>query len=216
MTKQNVGDLPAMFDLAEAEGVPRLCIYHLAYAGRGKKLLPFDLDPEERRAAVEFIFRRTQESKANGSNLEVLTVDNHADGPFLSMWSRVHAPDRTESIDALLARNGGNSAGRGIACIDNVGNVHPDQFWWNRTLGNVKERPFSEIWTDPANEFLAQLRDRKPLLGEPCKSCKWLSVCNGNLRVRAESATGDPWGHDPACYLTPEETANTAVAGGVA
>ncbi|MCH7740744.1 MAG: radical SAM protein [Chloroflexi bacterium] len=218
MTKRNIHDLPALFDLAEAEGVPRLCVYHLAYAGRGEKLLPFDLEPEERRAAVEFIFRRTQESKANGSNLEVLTVDNHADGPLLSMWSRKHAPDRTAAIDALLARNGGNSAGRGIACIDNLGDVHPDQFWWTRNLGSVKERPFSEIWTDPDNEFLAQLRDRKPLLGEPCKSCKWLSVCNGNLRVRAESATGDPWGHDPACYLTPEETgaAVTPITEGVA
>ena len=205
ITNKNVAELPELFDLAEAEGVPRLCVYHLAYAGRGEKLLGFDLAHEERREAVEFIFRRTLASKENGSNLEVLTVDNHTDGPYLLMWSREHAPERVSEIERLLKRNGGNSAGKGIACIDNVGNVHPDQFWWNRTLGNVKERPFSEIWQDSGNEFLANLRNRKPLLGEPCRSCQWLDVCNGNLRVRAESATGDPWGADPACYLTPAE-----------
>lgn len=205
MTKRTASDLAGLFDLAEAEGVPRVCVYHLAYAGRGRKLLPLDLDATNRRAMLDFIFKRTLESHASGSGLEVLTVDNHADGPFLLLWSREHQPERAADIEKLLLRNGGNSAGRGIACIDNVGDVHPDQFWWTRTLGNVREQPFSEIWTDPQDEFLAQLRDRKPLLDEPCRSCRWLDMCNGNLRVRAELATGRLWGHDPACYLTPEE-----------
>ena len=135
----------------------------------------------------------------------MLTVDNHADGPFLALWSREHAPERTSDIERLLRRNGGNSAGKGIGCIDNTGNVHPDQFWWSQTLGNVRERPFSEIWTDPSIELLRRLRDRKFLLPERCRGCRWLDMCNGNLRVRAETATGDTWGFDPACYLTDAE-----------
>ena len=202
MTKKNIGDLPGLFDLAEREGIPRVCVYHLAYAGRGEKLLSFDLADMERRAAVEFVFERTMKSHETGHNLEVLTVDNHADGPMLVMWSREHAPERADDIERLLLKNGGNSAGRGIASIDNLGNVHPDQFWWTRTLGNVLERPFSEIWSDEDNEFLHQLRNRKALLPERCRSCRWLDSCNGNLRVRGESATGDPFGMDPACYLT--------------
>ncbi len=43
VTNRNVQDLPALFDLAEREGIPRVCVYHLAYAGRGEKLLRFDL-----------------------------------------------------------------------------------------------------------------------------------------------------------------------------
>ena len=35
-----------------------------------------------------------------------------------------------------------------VANIDNLGNVHPDTYWWDYTLGNVRERPFSAIWTD--------------------------------------------------------------------
>ena len=212
MTKQNIDDLPGLFDLAEREGIPRVCVYHLAYAGRGEKLLSFDLTDKERRAAVEFVFERTMKSHETGHKLEVLTVDNHADGPMLVMWSREKAPERADDIERLLLKNGGNSAGRGIASIDNLGNVHPDQFWWNRNLGNVLERPFSKIWSDENNEFLQQLRNRKALLPERCRSCRWLDSCNGNLRVRGESATGDPFGMDPACYLTDLEVFESVAA----
>ncbi|MBI4218914.1 MAG: radical SAM protein [Chloroflexi bacterium] len=205
ITKRNVAEVPALFDLAESEGIPRLCFYHLAYAGRGARLLPFDLDWTERRQILNFIFARTVQANQNGKRLEVLTVDNHADGPYLLMWSARHATHRTAEIERLLLRNGGNSAGKGIACIDNLGNVHPDQFWWSKTLGNVRERPFSHIWTDTSIEFLNQLRARKRLLPDRCVNCRWLALCNGNLRVRAETATGDPWGPDPACYLTADE-----------
>lgn len=215
ITKQNVDDLPALFDLAEQEGIPRLCVYHLAYAGRGEKLLRFDVDHEARRKMVEYVFTRTIESYEKGHKLEVLTVDNHADAAYLQLWAEKNMPESSERITNLLSRNGGNTAGKGMANIDNVGGVHPDQFWWNRTLGNVKERKFSEIWQDDSIELLVQLRDRKPLLPDTCKSCKWLGICNGNLRVRAESGSGDSFGMDPACYLTDAERTGSPIGVGV-
>ena len=205
VTKQNINDLPKLFDLAEAEGIPRVCVYHLAYAGRGEKLLRFDLDHDARREMVDFVFQRTVDSYASGHKLEVLTVDNHADAAYMRLWVEKNLPAASERVNDLLSRNGGNTAGKGMGCIDNLGNVHPDQFWWNQTVGNVKERNFSEIWEDDSIELLSQLRDRKPLLPEECRGCQWLNICNGNLRVRAESATGDTFGMDPACYLTPSE-----------
>ncbi len=69
----------------------------------------------------------------------------------------------------------------------------------------MRERPFSKIWTDDSIEFLARLRNRHTYLSQPCLDCRWLAMCHGNLRVRAESATGNPWGFDPACYLSPDE-----------
>jgi radical SAM protein with 4Fe4S-binding SPASM domain len=42
-------------------------------------------------------------------------------------------------------------------------------------------------------------------LPERCRNCRFLDVCNGNLRTRAEAATGDWLGFDPACYLTTAE-----------
>jgi len=205
VTNRNVQELPALFDLAEREGIPRVCVYHLAYAGRGEKLLRFDLKHEERRKMVEYVFERTIESYAKGNKLEVLTVDNHTDAAYLQMWADKNMPEQSERVRALQSRNGGNTAGKGMGNIDNLGNVHPDQFWWNQTIGNVKERKFSEIWEDESIDLLAKLRNRKSHLPDDCKNCKWLSICNGNLRVRAESASGDSFGMDPACYLTKEE-----------
>lgn len=205
LTRYNMADLDAIFDLVEEEGVPRFCIYHLAYAGRGNKLLSFDLSHEETREAMDLIFRRTIDLQARGKDVEVLTVDNHADAVYLMHWVRENMPERADEVEALVRRNGGNSSGKGIACIDNVGDVHPDQFWRTQTVGNVLERPFSEIWNDESNELLYGLRNRKGRIGGRCGSCDYFDMCNGNLRVRAESAAGDVWAHDPACYLTDDE-----------
>lgn len=105
----------------------------------------------------------------------------------------------------MLQRNGGNRSGIAFANIDYKGNVHPDQFTQNHTFGNIKEQNFSDIWTKAENPILKGLKDRKPLLKGRCSNCKWLSVCNGNFRTRAEAVTGDFWEFDPACYLTDEE-----------
>jgi MoaA/NifB/PqqE/SkfB family radical SAM enzyme len=45
-----------------------------------------------------------------------------------------------------------------------------------------------------------------------CAACPALPLCNGNLRMRAETATGNPWAPDPACYLTDQELATVGAA----
>jgi radical SAM protein with 4Fe4S-binding SPASM domain len=101
--------------------------------------------------------------------------------------------------------NGGNSSGIGIACVSWDGAVHADQFWRHYSFGNVRDRKFSQIWTDTSNPLMAKLKDRKPFLLGRCGVCRFQDICNGNFRVRAEAATGDLWAPDPACYLTDEE-----------
>ncbi|MCK4535321.1 MAG: SPASM domain-containing protein, partial [Syntrophobacterales bacterium] len=101
--------------------------------------------------------------------------------------------------------NEGNNSGRGIGCVSWDGKVHADQFWREISFGNVRERPFSNIWLDTSNELMARLKDKKSYVKGRCANCRWLDVCGGNFRARAEAATGDIWGPDPACYLTDEE-----------
>ena len=114
---------------------------------------------------------------------------------------------QAEKVYRWLTWNGGgaNSSGVGIAHIDTQGNVHPDQFWQEVTFGNVKERPFSQIWQDESNPMLRSLRNRLPLLAGRCGECQWKPLCGGSFRVRAQFTHGDPWASDPACYLTNEE-----------
>ncbi len=208
INKSNFREISAIFDLLEEEGIPRICFYHLVYAGRGSDLIKQDLTHEESRETVDLILDRTKQLYEKGIKPEVLTVDNHCDAPYLYMKLKDEEPERAAEVLDLMKMNGGNSTGVGIGCVSWDGTVHPDQFWRHYTIGNIRERPFSEIWTDLSDDLLAGLKDRKPLLKEHakrCGQCKWLDICNGNFRVRAEAVYGNIWADDPACYLTDEE-----------
>jgi len=111
----------------------------------------------------------------------------------------------------MLRGTGGNRSGCNIASIDPVGNVHYDQFSWHYNCGNVKDEPFSRIWSQADDKRLGVLRDRTAHLPERCGNCRFLDVCNGNLRTRAEAATGNWLGMDPSCYLTDAEVGGPVV-----
>ena len=201
MHRLNVDQLPAIFELIDQEDISRLCIYHLAYSGRGGRMARHDLLPEETRAAADYIFAQARSLPRR----EILTVDNHADAAHLYLTLASQDQQRALEVYRLLRRNGGNRSGIAISCIDNLGDVHPDQFSWHQSLGNVLQRSFSETWQDGSNSVLSVLRDRKPLLKGRCGACRFLEICNGNLRARAYAATGDWLASDPACYLTDSE-----------
>jgi 12,18-didecarboxysiroheme deacetylase len=205
ITRHNVQDVDGVFDLIEREDIPRACFYHLAYSGRGSEMVSEDLSPAETRRIVDRIIDRTAELHRKGTPREVLTVANHVDGPYLYLRMLREGNPRAEQVMELLRMNGGNSTGVGIGAVSWDGTVYPDQFWRNRPLGNVRERPFSGIWTDRSNEFLMKLKHKKEHVKGRCAACRFLDVCGGNLRERAEAVTGDPWEAEPTCYLTNEE-----------
>lgn len=212
--KGNACEVPEIFDLVKQEGIPRVCFYHLVYSGRGTALMQEDLTHQETRAILDLIMDKTKEAHSRGCQLEVLTVDNHADGPYLYLRLMREDPRRAAEVLELLRMNQGNSSGHGIGCVSWDGEVHADQFWRHRSFGNVRERPFSQIWTDPSDPLLLALKDKRPHLKGRCARCRWLDICGGNLRVRAEAVTGDVWAPDPACYLTEEEISGEGLPAG--
>lgn len=210
LSRANRADIPALFGLMKREGIDRACFYHLVYTGRGDALRAEDLSPAECRAAVRTIMDETRDWFAAGGRPEILTVDNHADGPFVYLELLKENPGRAAATLELLKMNGGNSSGLGLGCISWDGEVYADQFWRHHPLGNVRSRRFSEIWSDvsgdtAASAFLAELRNRRRHLTGRCARCRWLDVCGGNFRARAEAVTGDIWASDPACYLEDDE-----------
>ncbi len=205
INKRNVKDIPGIFDLLEARNIPRVCFYHLVYSGRGSEIAKEDLSHEQTRSTVDLIMERTRLLHEKGMPKEVLTVDNHADGPYLYLKLLEEDPAHAAKVLELLEMNEGNNSGRGIGCISWDGAVHPDQFWREKILGNVRQTPFSKIWTDTSNTFLMKLKEKKKHVKGRCADCRWLSICGGNFRARAESVANDPWDADPACYLTDDE-----------
>ena len=205
LTRRNCQDINQIFDFIEAEGIQRACFYHLVYSGRGSAA--DELQPAEIRRALDTIIERTEDFHQRGLSKEILTVDHHADNVYIYRKLRERNPAFAEKVYQWMKWNGGgaNSSGVGISNIDTQGNVHPDQFWQAATLGNVRQRPFSQIWSDHSIPLLAQLRNRRPLLKGRCGACQYQEICGGSFRVRALQVHGDPWAEDPACYLTEEE-----------
>ena len=208
LTKQNVQDLEGLFDFLDAEGIERLCFYHLVPSGRGEGIFSDDdLTHAQSRDAIEKIMAKTRQLKEAGKQTDILTVDNHVDGIYLYLKLLKEDPEKAAKVWELLTWNGGgmNSSGVGIGCIDFNGKVHANQFWGHYDLGDIHEKKFSEIWSNNEEPLLKGLRDRRGYVKGRCRLCKFFDGCGGSLRVRADLHFGDTWAPDPGCYLTDEE-----------
>ncbi|MCX7892774.1 MAG: heme d1 biosynthesis radical SAM protein NirJ [Burkholderiales bacterium] len=205
LTEDNAGDLPWLLETMRAEAIDKFYLSHLNYAGRGNVNRKHDAFLATTRAAMDLLFEACWASCQRGEPREFVTGNNDADGVYFLKWVQERFPARAAHMRAKLAQWGGNASGVNVANIDNLGNVHPDTYWWDYSLGNVRERPFSAIWRDTSDPVMAGLKaSPRPLKGR-CGACAYLEICNGNTRVRARSLTGDPWQEDPACYLDDAE-----------
>ncbi|MEX0957791.1 MAG: heme d1 biosynthesis radical SAM protein NirJ [Burkholderiales bacterium] len=205
LTGDNAPHLPQLLALVERERVDKFYLSHLNYAGRGNVNRARDAMHLSARWAIDLLIRAAWDHLERGLPTEFVTGNNDADAAWLLLWVKRHHPQAEPALRARLRQWGGNATGVGIANIDNLGNVHPDTMWWEYTLGNVRERRFSEIWSDATDSLMAGLRRRpRPVKGR-CRECGFLDVCGGNTRTRAWQLTGDPWEEDPGCYLEDEE-----------
>ncbi|NMG45184.1 heme d1 biosynthesis radical SAM protein NirJ [Aromatoleum toluvorans] len=205
MTEDNAHDLPALLRLVEDEGIDKFYFSHLNYAGRGNKHRADDARHQTTRDAMDLLFETCLDLHRRGIDKDFVTGNNDSDGVYLLHWVERRFPEYAEHIRGKLVQWGGNASGVNVANIDNLGVVHPDTMWWHVPLGNVRERPFSEIWSDLSNPLMAGLKRHPRLLSGRCGACRHLDICNGSSRVRAQQITGDPWAEDPGCYLSDDE-----------
>jgi radical SAM protein with 4Fe4S-binding SPASM domain len=205
LSRHTIDELDNVLDFIEEENIERVCFYHLVFSGRGSNLQL--VEPDRVRGALDTILERLRRWHERGIHREVLTVDQPADGAYLYLRMVEEDQTRAQAARQLMEWNGGgaNSSGVGIANIDSQGNVHPDQFWQTATIDNVRNRPFSAIWSDSTNPLLNGLRNRREHLRGRCAQCRFLNLCGGGFRVRAQQVHRDPWAPDPGCYLTDEE-----------
>jgi heme d1 biosynthesis radical SAM protein NirJ len=210
LTQDNQQDLPDLLKLMDDEGVDKFYLSHLNYAGRGNKNRGDDLHHQMTRAAMNLLFETCWNdvqsfSKNKGIRREFVTGNNDADGVYLLLWAREKLPEYAPRIEAMLNNWGGNASGVNIANIDNIGNVHPDTMWWDYTIGNIKQRPFSDIWMDTSDPLMAGLKLKSRPVEGRCADCQYINICGGNSRTRAWQLSGNFWAEDPGCYLSNSE-----------
>lgn len=209
LTRENFKDLPAMLDLMEEYKVDKFYLSHLNYSGRGKRNAENDAMFKMTKDAMEMLFERAYTHISQGIETDFVTGNNDADGPFLLQWAQKRFgdkyPQRVENLKQRLINWGGNASGVNVANIDNTGTIHPDTYWWNHPIGNVKEQKFSDIWRKTQDELMKGFRmSPRPVKGR-CAACQYLNICGGNTRTRAFAQSGDAWAEDPGCYLTDKE-----------
>ncbi len=209
MTERNIESLPEMLELVDREEIDKFYLSHLVYAGRGNRYREDDAYHRTTRDAMDLIFDRCWDYVCRGVEKEFVTGNNDADGVYFLKWVEAHFPEKAAHMRDKLVAWGGNASGVNIANIDNLGMVHPDTFWWHYDLGNVRDRPFSEIWSDSSDPIMAGLRRSPRQITGRCGSCRHFDICGGNTRVRAMQISGDPWEEDPACYLSDAEIGAT-------
>ncbi|MCB0220859.1 MAG: radical SAM protein [Chrysiogenetes bacterium] len=203
VSKKNRDQFDELLDHVIALKIPRFYVSHLVYAGRAHEDHGYDLSPEENREMVRHIFERADALLDQKSATRIVSGANDADGPFLYFYAleRHGELGARRLLNRLKARTG-NTAGERILNIDNRGNVHPDQFWSEACLGNVRHSSFTEIMKNP---LLEQLRHREDYLQGKCGSCRFKPACRGSHRERSLAVGTGLWGSDPSCYLTESE-----------
>jgi radical SAM protein with 4Fe4S-binding SPASM domain len=181
LTRENVAELEALIDLALALGASRFCLYWLVPSGRGiESYGRLQLGSTEVTGALGLLYRKAKETPPE--SMEFLTVDAPQDCiHLLALMERDGSLDLAEARGLLQSLNGGCSAGTRVANIDPHGNVYPCQFARSPEFlaGNIRERPFSRIWTDPANDVLARFRAKSADLSGKCGDCIYRDLCGG-------------------------------------
>lgn len=204
LTQNNYPQLPAILELMREHDVQKFYLSHLNYSGRGKRSRKADAHHQMTRDAMRQLFEQAWDDVQNGRETDFVSGNNDADAILLLQWVEANLPQHAARLEGMLRAWGGNASGSGIANIDNIGDVHPDTYWWQHTVGNVRKQSFREIWLDNPQPLLQQLRQHPRAVEGRCADCRWLSICNGNTRTRAW-AEGNLWAEDPGCYLTDEE-----------
>ena len=208
LTKENCPELEALIDLALALGASRFCLYWLVPTGRGiDSYTRLQLDRDEVTEALSLLYRKAKE--IDPAAMEFLTVDAPQDCiHLLASMEQDTSEDLADARGLLESLKGGCSAGTRVANIDAQGNVYPCQFARSVEFhaGNVRDQPFSRIWSDAENPVLSRFREKQARFGGRCSGCRHRDLCGGGCRVRAHAATGDFLAEDPFCYVT--ETVN--------
>ena len=203
LTGENCDELGALVDLAKTIGASRFCLYWLVPSGRGMDAYNhLQLGPEEVTKALSLLYKKARET--DPGVMEFLTVDAPQDCiHLLNSMEQDQSPDLDDARALIASLKGGCSAGDRVANIDPRGNVYPCQFARSPEfhIGNVRDRPFSELWADSSNTVLAVFREKPVPLTGRCGPCRYRDLCGGGCRVRAYAESGDLYAEDPFCYV---------------
>jgi len=193
VTTRNAHLIDEIHDLAESLNVDAFHIFMLVPTGRGSEILAEELPPAEYEKVLEWAYHRQKTSP-----LHFKPTDAPHYYRIIRQLAKKEGKKVTREEYGLDAMTRGCLGGITFCFISHVGDIQPCGYF-DMQLGNVKEKPFSEIWTE--SKVFNDLRDYSLLKGK-CGACEFKAVCGG-CRARALEATGDYMEAEPYCAYEP-------------
>ena len=197
MDKETYQEIDDIIDLAESIGVKRVIFFNLVPTGRAEEMVKVDLTPEEREEFMREVYKQMKKRK-----IEILTTaPQYARVTLLMSAGKNVTPahfyiGENSAVKTLAEFIGGCGAGRIYAGMEPDGTVVPCVFL-PLPVGNIRNRPFKEIWEN--SKIFNLLRDRDSWEGQ-CGKCPYKYICGG-CRARAYHYTLDLSGDDPGCII---------------
>jgi len=194
ISRRNVDEIEDIMKLAEKIGSKALHIFMLVPVGCGVEIAESEMISKEKYESVLNWFY--DKSKETDLELKATCAPHY----YRIIRQRAKAEGRklTFENDGMAAVTRGCLAGTGICFISHRGDVQPCGYL-PIAVGNVKERPFHEIWEDAP--VFRSLRELENLTGK-CGYCEYKTFCAG-CRARAYYENGDYLSDEPYCAYIP-------------
>jgi heme b synthase len=195
VTKLNIDELPAIFDLATRLDASSFHPFLLVPTGRGKELSEQEIPPAEYERVLNWIYEHRSSS---GITLKPTCAPHY----YRILRQREHKAGRTVKPEShgLDAMTKGCLGGQGFAFISHVGQVQICGFL-DVSAGNIKDNgfDFQSVWE--RSPLFQEMRNLNGYHGR-CGYCEYRTFCGG-CRARAFAVTGDYLAEEPFCVYEP-------------
>lgn len=201
ITKMNVDMVDQVHELANSLGAVAFHPFLLVPTGRGEDLIDVELTPEEYEEVLTWAYNKQQ-----CSPMHFKPTDSPQYYRIIRQQAAREGREVTAETYGMEALTRGCLGGITFCFISHVGDVQPCGYF-DMQLGNVKEQPFSTIWTE--SPVFDDLRHYDRLKGK-CGVCEYKGVCGG-CRARALAVHGDYMEEEPYCSYVPRKVVQDRV-----
>ena len=205
VTKSNLDELPAIFQLAIRKGAVSFHPFLLVPTGRGKELTAEVISAADYERTLRWIYRQQRSTPITikptcaPHYYRIIQQEAKNEGAEIPKRSHPHEPT------GLNATTKGCLGGQGFAFVSHTGSVQICGFL-PIEAGDLRKSNFDfrHIWE--TSELFGEIRAIDNYHGK-CGWCSYRTVCGG-CRARAYALSGDYLGEEPFCLYNPKKKEN--------
>ncbi|MFC1467521.1 radical SAM protein [Verrucomicrobiota bacterium] len=183
VTRQNIDDIPAIYEKAVELGAKTFDLFFLVPTGRGSDLKDLEISSEQAEELLHWV------------------VETNRTSPIRVKTTCAPHVVRVKNEMGEESQDGGCMGGKGFVFISHTGILQPCGFF-DVPCGDLRAADYDFKTLYETSPVFNDLRDFSKYKGK-CGACEFVALCSG-CRARALSATGDYLDAEPTCGYQPE------------